>query len=684
MGGTLLDEDTETRIRTDVTIVVPTRNEADNVRPLVERLRAVLGGTAFEVVFVDDSDDTTPDVIRDVMCDVDDERVRLLHRPRGERAGGLGGAVVAGIGAARAPWIIVMDGDLQHPPETLPAMIVRTGACVTGDDQEDTVEIRAGADAVIATRYAGQGRADGLGGAWRRLVSRASGIVAKLVFPRRLARVSDPMSGFFAVRREALTDAALRPIGYKILLEILVRARIGRIAEVPYTFLPREAGDSKASLREGLRFARHLAVLRLATVVRPGSSIGRAVGFAAAGATGIVVNSVLLWALSRELALPYLVAAFLSMQGAIAWNFMIVDRFVMSGTERRLHRRLGRFWLINNSLVPVHLAVLAGLVQGLGTHLLVANVLAIGGVFVLRYAATSRWVYGQAGDPMTAGALRRLAVAGRRSVQIRFGLGLLLTLAAFPAPALATWRALLDGGPHVPLVIPFMTAAALLVGRLKAADAEPDVHDRQVDGLIATALLLTAGALTALAPPGDASSTWALLAVVSYLAAATVLLLGTRTAARLRWALVLPLLAIDEAAPASAAEALHRLGGAPFSTALLCLMLAALSCYGLTRRFVIGIGISLPALVAVALATGQLGGVPLAFDATLGLTVAAFAWRWSASVAVQRSDARPHYVPRGRLAFVTLALAAALLGVPGSPLASAVHHDGGLSTGSRP
>jgi len=86
----------------------------------------------------------------------------------------------------------------------------------------------------------------------------------------------------------------------------------------------------------------------------------------------------------------------------------------------------------------------------------------------------------------------------------------------------------------------------------------------------------------------------------------------------------------------------------------------------------------------VALATGQLGGVPLAFDATLGLTVAAFAWRWSASVAVQRSDARPHYVPRGRLAFVTLALAAALLGVPGSPLASAVHHDGGLSTGSRP
>jgi putative flippase GtrA len=680
MGGTLLDEGTETGIRTGVTIVVPTRNEADNVGPLVTRMREVLGDTAFEVVFVDDSDDTTPDVIRDI----DDERVRLLHRARGERAGGLGGAVAAGIGAARTPWVIVMDGDLQHPPETLPAMIARTGGYVTSADQEATVEIRTGADAVVATRYAGGGRSDGLGGAWRRVVSRGSGTLAKLVFPRRLAGVSDPMSGFFAVRREALSAADLRPIGYKILLEILVRARIQRIEGVPYTFQPREAGHSKASLREGLRFARHLVGLRLATVARPGTDAGRAAGFAAAGASGIVVNSVLLWALSGALALPYLVAAFLSMQGAIAWNFMIVDRFVMSGRERRLHRRLGRFWLLNNSLVLVHLTVLAGLVQGLGMHLLLANVLALGGVFVLRYAATSRWVYGRAGEPMTAGALRRLAVVGRRSVQIRFSLGLLLTLAAFPAPALATGHALADRGPHVALVIPLLTAAALLVGRLKAADAEPDVHDRQVDALIAATLLLTAVTLTALAPPGDATSTWTLLAVVSYLAAATVLLLGTRTAARLRWALVLPLLAIDEATPAPAAAAVHLLGGAPFYTALLCLMLAALSRYGLTRRFVTGVGISLPTLAAVALATGQLTAAPLAFDATLGLTVAAFAWRWSASVAVRRSHGRPHYVPRGRLAFAALAVIAALLGLPGSPVVSAVHHGVGASTGSRP
>jgi putative flippase GtrA len=679
MRGTLLDEGwsaprqrsgTETGARPDVTIVIPTRNEADNVQPLLERLRTVLDETAFEVVFVDDSDDTTPEVIRDV----DDERVRLLHRLKGDREGGLGGAVVKGIDAAQAPWVIVMDGDLQHPPETLPAMIEKFGVYARSADPEATAEIRVGADAVVATRYARQGRADGLGGAWRRLVSRASGTVAKLAFPRRLARVSDPMSGFFAVRRDALAGTDLRPIGYKILLEILVRARIQRVDEVPYTFLPREAGESKASLREGLRFGRHLAVLRLATIARPSSRTGRAVGFAAAGASGIVVNSVLLWALSDGLALPYLVAAFLSMQAAMAWNFMLVDRFVMPGTQRRLHRRLGRFWLVNNSLVPVHLAALAGLVQGLGVNLLVANALAIGTVFVLRYVATSRWVYGQR-DPMTAAAVQRMAVAGRRSVQIRFALGLLLTLAAFPAVALATWRSLADGGPHVPLLIPLVTAAALLVGRLKAADAEPNVHDRQVDGLIATALLLTAGTLTALAPAGDPTSTWSMLAMVSYLAAATVLLLGTRTAARLRWALMLPLLAVDEATPAQAVDALRSLGGAPCYTALVCLMLAALSCSGLTRRFAVSIAISVPTVVAVALATRLLGGTPLAFDVALGLAVAAFAWRWSASVAVSRSDGRPHYVPRARLAFAALAAVALLLSAPGSPIASAAHRD---------
>jgi putative flippase GtrA len=363
----------------------------------------------------------------------------------------------------------------------------------------------------------------------------------------------------------------------------------------------------------------------------------------------------------------------------------MVDRFVMPSTERRLHRRFGRFWFINNSLVPVHLAVLAGLVQGLGVHLLVANAIAIGAVFVLRYVTTSRWVYGQR-DLMSTAAMRKAAVAGRRSVQIRFALAFALTLAAFPAAVMSTWGGVLDRGAHLPLLIPLAAAGALLVGRLKPAHAEPNVHDRQVDGLIAAALLLTATTLAALAPDRHATSTWVVLAMVSFLAGATVLLLGTRTAARLRWTLVLPLVAVDEATPPAATQALQRLGGAPFFEALVCLLLAALSCYGLTRRFAIGTAISLPTLAAVALvvrpvadrlevADSGMASPPFVTDAALAVTVAAFAWWWSANVAVQRADGL-HYVPRGRLAFTVLAVVALLLAVPGSPILSAVNLPG--------
>ncbi|HEX9998891.1 MAG TPA: glycosyltransferase, partial [Actinoplanes sp.] len=220
-----------------VSVVVPTRNEADNVRPLADRLREALGPALGEIVFVDDSDHETPRTIA-AMQDQDPSRVRLVHRPAGSRPGGLGGAVAAGLETARSPWVVVMDGDLQHPPETVPELLAAVGA-----DR---------AEAAVASRYLSPGRVTGLGGRFRRVVSRASGSAAKVFFPVRLRSVTDPMSGFFAVRRDAVRTAELRPVGYKILLEVLVRSRIQRVTEVAYTFQPRVAGESKASLREGL------------------------------------------------------------------------------------------------------------------------------------------------------------------------------------------------------------------------------------------------------------------------------------------------------------------------------------------------------------------------------------------------------------------------------------------------
>lgn len=230
-----------------VTIVVPTYNESGNVPELVRRLDAVREQASIdEVIFVDDSTDDTPAVIERT-SESASVPVRLVHRAESERAGGLSGAVVTGIAAAHSPWVLVMDADLQHPPEDVPRLMA------AADDSH--------VDTVVASRYCEGGGAHGLNGGLRRLVSTGSTRLASLLFPLRLRRCTDSMTGFFAVRREAINLESLRPRGFKILLEILVRHRV-RVVEVPFVFAERRSGDSKASMREGLRFVVQLAELR--------------------------------------------------------------------------------------------------------------------------------------------------------------------------------------------------------------------------------------------------------------------------------------------------------------------------------------------------------------------------------------------------------------------------------------
>lgn len=230
-----------------VSLIVPTRNEAENISELLVRLDRLPAGVLGEVVFVDDSEDDTPAAIAYLAPSVDFP-VAVVHREPGMRVGGLSGAVVEGFRRARGDWVAVMDADLQHPPEVLADLLA------TGES--------GGADIVCATRNVGGGRA-GLSAA-RDLISKGFTTFARQAFPRRLRGVSDPMSGFFMVRRAAIDPEALRPTGFKILLEILVRTPGLRRTEVGYDFAPRFAGDSKASLRQGMAYFRHLARLRLA------------------------------------------------------------------------------------------------------------------------------------------------------------------------------------------------------------------------------------------------------------------------------------------------------------------------------------------------------------------------------------------------------------------------------------
>ncbi|MEJ2870561.1 glycosyltransferase [Actinomycetospora sp. OC33-EN08] len=229
-----------------VTVVVPTFDEAGNVDELMTRLAEALPADA-EVIVVDDSRDDTAARARAAAARVP-FRLTVIHRD--EPTGGLGGAVVVGLRAARADWAVVMDGDLQHPPATIRRLLAAAP----------------GHDVVVATRYAGDGDGSGLGSTYRHVVSRASKVLAARLLGGAVGRMSDPLSGFFAVRLAALDLDAVDPIGYKILLELVVRSGLTRVAEVPFTFAPRHAEASKSTAKEGLRFLRHLRVLRRAEV----------------------------------------------------------------------------------------------------------------------------------------------------------------------------------------------------------------------------------------------------------------------------------------------------------------------------------------------------------------------------------------------------------------------------------
>jgi dolichol-phosphate mannosyltransferase len=238
-----------------LSLVLPTYNEATNLPRLVPRLAQALdrAGLEFEVIVVDDdSPDGTWRVAGDLAAE--DPRLRVIRR-RGQR--GLATAVVAGWAAARGDVLGVMDADLQYPPEGLLDLV----SAIVADR----------ADVAVASRYAPGART----GSWafrREVISRAAIRVAKLALPAALGQVADPNSGCFLLRRRVIDSVPLRPVGFKILIEVLARGHWQRVVEVPYAYAGRGSGKSKLGLRQTAEFLEHLAHLVWDTRVMPGWS----------------------------------------------------------------------------------------------------------------------------------------------------------------------------------------------------------------------------------------------------------------------------------------------------------------------------------------------------------------------------------------------------------------------------
>ncbi|MHC4610440.1 MAG: polyprenol monophosphomannose synthase [Planctomycetota bacterium] len=229
--------------RPSVSVIVPAYREAPNLRPLTERVFAATrqADLEAELIIVDDnSQDGSVDVVDEL---ADRYPVRIIVRIH-ER--GLSSAVLCGFDESAGEVLVVMDADLQHPPEKIPELV----ECITADR----------GDFAVGSRYAGQGSVDRDWPLLRRLNSTAATLLA-----RPLTAVRDPMSGFFALHRDTWRRAAgrggaaaLDPIGYKIGLELIVKARCRRCIEIPIVFADRAAGQSKLTFAEQLRYLRHL------------------------------------------------------------------------------------------------------------------------------------------------------------------------------------------------------------------------------------------------------------------------------------------------------------------------------------------------------------------------------------------------------------------------------------------
>ncbi len=385
----LLDEGSPNQLNAEMppqkhisfSLIVPTYNESKNLANLVAILTSLLDESVpeqYELLVVDDdSPDLTWQVGLDLMPDY--PQLRVMRR-QGEK--GLSTAVIRGWQASQGEILGVIDGDLQHPPETLIKMLDEMGK---------------GADLVVASRHVeGGGVSDW--GFMRRILSRGAQMLGLIILPNVIGRVSDPMSGYFMVRRSAIANRLMNPLGYKILIEVLGRGDIGSVAEVGYVFQERQEGESKVTWRQYVDYILHLLRLRSRgriTKIREKLRVPvkRFLKFGLVGFSGVFVDMAIFYLLSDASTLGWgltrskVIAAEVAVLNNFLWNDLWTFRDLSSlqfGWKKRI-KRFVKFNLICLFGIGLNLIILNLLVNYFDVNRYIANLIAIAIVTVWNF-----------------------------------------------------------------------------------------------------------------------------------------------------------------------------------------------------------------------------------------------------------------------------------------------------------
>ena len=369
----LLNEESAQSHLITFSLIIPTYNESKNLVNLVAILTQLLDRdfeNKYELIVVDDdSPDLTWQVGLDLMPNY--PQLRVMRR-QGEK--GLSTAVIRGWQAAQGEILGVIDGDLQHPPETLLKMLD---------------EMQKGADLAVASRHVeGGGVSDW--GFIRRFLSRGAQMLGLLILPNVIGRVSDPMSGYFMVRRSAIANALMNPMGYKILIEVLGRGNIVTVAEVGYIFQERQEGESKVTWRQYVDYILHLLRLRSRgriTKLREKLRVPvkRFLKFGLVGFSGVFVDMTIFYLLSDKASLGWgltrskMIAAEVAVLNNFLWNDLWTFRDLAKqqiGWKKRI-KRFVKFNLICLVGIGLNLIILNILVNYFGVNKYLANLIAI-------------------------------------------------------------------------------------------------------------------------------------------------------------------------------------------------------------------------------------------------------------------------------------------------------------------
>ena len=354
----------------ELSLIVPTYCERQNITTLIERVHKSLSRNSYELIVVDDN---SPDGTSELANGLSKQYpVRVITRIDKR---GLASAVVDGFKQARGEILGVIDADLQHPPEVLPELLEN---------------VRSGADVVIASRYVEGGGSEGWS-ASRKIISKGSKLLAQVLLPS-VRGIKDPLSGFFLLRREVIDGVELSPIGYKILLEVLAKGKAREIAEVPYIFRVRERGTSNLTSGEGICYLKHLTRL---TGLQAGAM--RFLKFGLVGLSGVLVNEGLLWLLTENFGLYYLLSAAIAVETAIVTNFILNDIWTFRdrrtpGNKSLLGRGL-KFNLVSLGGLGINIAILWTITEVVGISYIISNLIGIAGATLWNFTINTLWTW---------------------------------------------------------------------------------------------------------------------------------------------------------------------------------------------------------------------------------------------------------------------------------------------------